>query len=203
MAIRRLHRQFNHPAPRTLQAILGAGGAAKEFIEASKLVKCESCERTSPKPRSQPVGIGEGNYVFGDVVGVDVLETMDSNRRRYQCFNIVDLATGFQQLELLREVTKENQGPPPAEMCLEAFQRWIAWAGLPRCMTMNMSGFSPSQWVLGRNPREPGTLTDEDTWNDIEGSSTGPMHLSSDRRVGLKPRKLWSNLIQVEEYRKR
>ena len=73
VAIRRLHRQFNHPAPRTLQAILRAGGAAKEFIEEAKLVKCESCERTSPKPRSHPVGIGHGNYVFGDVVGVDML----------------------------------------------------------------------------------------------------------------------------------
>ena len=110
VAIRRLHRQFNHPAPRTLQAILRAGGAAKEFIEASKLVKCDSCEKTSPKPRSHPVGIVHGNYIFGDVIGVDVLETADSNRRKYQCFNIVDLATGFQQLELLREVTRENHG---------------------------------------------------------------------------------------------
>ncbi|CAE7312962.1 unnamed protein product, partial [Symbiodinium necroappetens] len=144
----------------------------------------------------------------------------------YQCFNIVDLATGFQQL-LLREVTRESQGPPPAEMCLEAFQRWLAWAGLPRCimadrgshnrgcfmgyltgrcavrrdggpldvgqgadalrsviqevasvknMTMNVSGFSRSQWVLGRNPRGPGTLTDEQAWNDIgamEGKLSG------------------------------
>ena len=31
-----------------------------------------------------------------------MLEVADSNRRKYQCFNIVDLATGFQQLELLR-----------------------------------------------------------------------------------------------------
>ena len=72
VAIRRLHRQFNHPAPRTHQAILRAGGAAKEFVEASKLVKCDSCEKTSPKPRSHPVGIGHGNYIFGDVVGVDI-----------------------------------------------------------------------------------------------------------------------------------
>ena len=42
--------------------------------------------------------------------------------------------------------------------------------------TMNVSGFSPAQWVLGRNPREPGTLTDEDAWNDIgamEGKFNG------------------------------
>ena len=42
--------------------------------------------------------------------------------------------------------------------------------------TMNVSGFSPSQWVLGRNPREPGTLTDEQAWNDIgamEGKFNG------------------------------
>ena len=54
VAIRRLHRQFNHPAPRTLQAILRAGGAAKEFVEASKLVKCDSCEKTSPKAKITP-----------------------------------------------------------------------------------------------------------------------------------------------------
>ena len=35
------HRQFNHPAPKTLVAILKAGGASKEFIEAAKLAKCD------------------------------------------------------------------------------------------------------------------------------------------------------------------
>ena len=122
VAIRRLHRQFNHPAPRTLQAILRAGGANKEFIEAAKLVKCDACEKTSPKPRAHPVGLGQGIYVFGDVVGVDVLETMDSERRRYQCLNIVDpaTATGFQQLELrlLREVTKERTAARRQQRCV-------------------------------------------------------------------------------------
>ena len=85
--------------------------------------------------------------MFGDSVGVDVLETMDSQRRRYQCFNIVDLATGFQQLELLREVTKETHGPPSAEMCLEAFQRWLAWAGLPKVMWMDRGTLNHGAFV--------------------------------------------------------
>ena len=54
VAIRRLHRQFNHPAPKTLVAILKAGGAAKELIEAAKLTKCDSCVKTSGKPRPHP-----------------------------------------------------------------------------------------------------------------------------------------------------
>ena len=49
----------------------------------------------------------KGTNVFGDAVGVDVLETMDSHRRRYQCFNVVDLATGFQQLK--RRARTESQ----------------------------------------------------------------------------------------------
>ena len=66
-----------------LQAIPRADGARKE---------CEV--RTSPKPRAHPVGLGRSNYVFGDVVGVDVLEVMDSQRDRFSYFNIADFATG-------------------------------------------------------------------------------------------------------------
>ena len=108
-------RQRNSSKPRSSSSVI----AAKE---------------PAPNQDHTRLALATGNYIFGDVVGVDVLETAVSNRRKYQCFNIVDLAPGFQQLELLREVTTENHGPPSAEMCLEAFQRWIAWAGLPRCV---------------------------------------------------------------------
>ena len=32
---------------------------------------------------------------------------------------------------------------------------------------MNTSGYSPMQWVTGRNPRDPGALTDEHGWLDL------------------------------------
>ena len=95
MAIRRLHRQFNRPAPRTLEAILKAGGASKEFVQAAKLVRCDTCIKTSGKPKGHPVGSGTKEYQVGDALGVDILEVVDSDKQRFQCMNMVDLASGF------------------------------------------------------------------------------------------------------------
>ena len=36
-------------------------------------------------------------------------------------------------------------------------------------------GFSPTQWVLGRSPREPGTVMDEESWSDL-----GSLQLATD-----------------------
>ena len=36
-------------------------------------------------------------------------------------------------------------------------------------------GFSPMQWVLGRSPREPGTVMDEESWSDL-----GSLQLATD-----------------------
>jgi len=63
IAIRRLHRQFGHPAPSTLKNILKAGKASKELIEAARLVRCQSCEDTAPRPRDHPVGNSNFQYM--------------------------------------------------------------------------------------------------------------------------------------------
>ena len=49
IAIRRLHRQFGHPTPQTLRAILKAGKAPAELIESARLVRCTVCEDTKPE----------------------------------------------------------------------------------------------------------------------------------------------------------
>ena len=38
-----------------------------------------------------------------------------------------------------------------------------------------VKGFSPMQWVLGRTPREPGTVMDEENWSDL-----GSLQLATD-----------------------
>ena len=81
----------------------------------------------------------------GDVLGVDVLETADSGKQKYQCVNLVDMESGFQQLEVLRPVG-EHAGPPSAESCLEAVHRWVTWLGLPRVL---MAGpWKPQSWDI-------------------------------------------------------
>ena len=221
VAIRRLHRQFNHPAPRTLEAILKAGGASKEFVQAAKLVRCDTCIKTSGKPRGHPVGSGTKEYQVGDALGVDILEVVDSDKQRFQCMNMVDIASGFQQLEVLRPVSKE---PPKVLMAdrgthnRELLSKWAAekgidlkyapteapWqlgkverhGGLAKAIVrkvihetpvrgitevrraaqevvaiknamVNSGGYSPQQWITGRNPTEPGALTHEDGWADL------------------------------------
>ena len=54
IAIRRLHRQFSHPAPQALRSILKADRASPELIEAARLVRCQACEESKPKPRDHP-----------------------------------------------------------------------------------------------------------------------------------------------------
>ena len=76
---------------------------------------------------------------------------------------------------LAKAVIRKTVAGVPTEGA-DALRSVIQEVASVKNMTMNVSGFSRSQWVLGRNPRGPGTLTDEQAWNDIgamEGKLSG------------------------------
>ena len=234
IAIRRLHRQFSHPAPQTLRSILKAGRAPPELIEAARLVRCQACEDSKPKPRDHPVG-NKFVFEFNACMGMDVAEARDHAGNKFSVLSFVDIATGFH----VARVVKEGGGMPTSEACASAMmEAWVSWAGWPRQCTMDRgvhnrgemqkllashgceviyapletpsaigkveraqgvmkamlrkvvhdvecigakdfktvlqevlvakntmtrsNGYSPSQWVLGKNPRAPGSVTDLD-----------------------------------------
>ena len=82
IAIRRLHHQFSHPAPQTLRSILKAGRAPPELIEAARLVRCQACEDSKPKPRDHPVG-NKVVFEFNACMGMDVAEARDHAGNKY------------------------------------------------------------------------------------------------------------------------
>ena len=234
IAIRRLHRQFSHPAPQTLRSILKAGRAPPELIEAARLVRCQACEDSKPKPRDHPVG-NKFLFEFNACMGMDVAEARDHAGNKFSVLSFVDIATGFH----VARVVKEGGGMPTSESCATAMmEAWVSWAGWPKQCTMDRgvhnrgemqkllaahgceviyapletpsaigkveraqgimkamlrkvvhdtecigakdfgivlqevlvakntmtrsNGYSPSQWVLGKNPRAPGSVTDLD-----------------------------------------
>ena len=234
IAIRRLHGQFSHPAPQTLRSILKAGGAPPELIEAARLVRCQACEDSKPKPRDHPVG-NKFVFEFNACMGMDVAEARDHAGNKYSVLSFVDIATGFH----VARVVKEGGGMPTSESCASAMlEAWVSWGGWPQQFAMNRgvqnrgdmqkllaahgceviyapletpraigkveraqgvmkamlrkvvpdtecvgakdfgivrqevlvakntmtrsNGYSPSQWVLGKNPCAPGSVTDLD-----------------------------------------
>ena len=131
IAIRRLHRQFGHPTPQTLRAILKAGKAPAELIESARLVRCTVCEDAKPRPREHPVG-PKLQFEFNACVGMDVAEARDNAGNTYSILSFVDIATGFH----LAEVVKVGGGMPTSERCANAMvNRWVSWAGWPKQVT--------------------------------------------------------------------
>ncbi len=127
-AIRRMHRQFGHPAVSVLCQILRAARAPLDYIKAARHMKCEGCEENKQKPQSAKVALPK-DYVFNREIGVDVLEIKDSSGHRYSCLNVIDMGTTFQQVI----VVVDGGGMPTSQQCVDAFvDRWVSWAGWPK-----------------------------------------------------------------------
>jgi hypothetical protein len=126
-AIRKLHRQFGHPARSVLSQIMRAGRAPPAHIAALRFFHCEACKDSAPMPQTTKVSLPR-DYSFNREVGVDVLEAKDSEGNPYLLLNIICLGTSFQQCVPIRP----GVGQPTSSECLDAFlNRWVSWAGWP------------------------------------------------------------------------
>ena len=134
-AVRRMHRQFEHPSPTVLVQDLRATRAPPEYIQACRHFRCDACEDTKPKPQSTKEALPK-DYVFGRNLGIDVLEVKDIADEPYFCVNILDLGTTFQQVVLLRQ----GHGSPSSRECLDSFvSLWVGWAGWPQTLSCGRS----------------------------------------------------------------
>ena len=110
--------------------MLRAGRAPKEYIEAAKSHRCNPCELTKVKPKTNKVGTPKP-YEFNNEIGVDVVELKDATGRYYDIFNVVDYGTTFQQAFIVRE--GDTHGVPSSAACLDAFVRgWVRPFGWPK-----------------------------------------------------------------------
>ena len=87
-----------------------------QYIQASRHFRCDACEDSKPKHQSTKVALPK-DYVFGQDLGIDVLEVKDVVDEPFLCLNILDLSTTFQQVVLLRQ----GHGSPSSRECLDSF----------------------------------------------------------------------------------
>ena len=127
IAVRRLHRAFGHVPKNVMINLLRAAKVKKEFIEATRLHRCTTCEQVSQKKPTHKVAMPH-DYVFNHTVGIDLLELTDTIGQKYQVLNMICLGTCFQ----MAEVVKVGPGQASSKTCLDALmRRWISWAGNP------------------------------------------------------------------------
>ena len=74
--MRRLHRAFGHVPKSVMINLVRAAKVRKEFVDAVKLHRCETCEKTSPKKPTHKVTL-PSDYTFNHTLGIDLLELCD------------------------------------------------------------------------------------------------------------------------------
>ena len=127
IAVRRLHRAFGHVTKSVMVNLVRPAKVSKEFVDAMKLHRYETCEKISAKKPTHKVTL-PSDYTFNHTLGIDVLELTDVTGQKYQVLNMVCIGTCFQQAE----VVKVGAGQPSSRSCLDVLmKRWFSWAGHP------------------------------------------------------------------------
>ena len=73
IVIRRLQRHFQHLPKDVLIKMLKAAKAPTEYVDAARLLRCNSCELTKTRPKTNKASTPKP-YEFNNEVGIDVLE---------------------------------------------------------------------------------------------------------------------------------
>ena len=84
--------------------MLRAAKAPKDYIEAAKAHRCNTCEQTKQNQPTNKVSRPKP-YEFNAEVGIDVAEVKDAAGRIYDVLNCVDYGTTFEQaVQKLRDL---------------------------------------------------------------------------------------------------
>ena len=130
--LRKLHCNLGHPSNEDLGRSLRLKGARSQVVDAVKGLVCNVCQSQQRPSARRPAHL---HFVqdFGDDVGFDCLELKDVEGKTFWFFSIVDLATTFQVVTLIRNHT--------AKEFAEVFDRcWASWAGVPDRVHFDMEG---------------------------------------------------------------
>ena len=114
--MRRLRRAFGHVPKSVMINLVRAAKVRKEFVDAVKLQRCETCEKTSPKKPAHKVTL-PSDYTFNRTLGIDLLELTDVTGQKYQVLNMVCVGACLQQAETV----KVGAGQASSRSCLSPF----------------------------------------------------------------------------------
>ena len=131
--LKKAHCNLGHPGTKDLQRFLKLGGARQEVVEAAGWIRCVSCAHSS-KPRThRTTSIPPCSITFGDEIHLDCICVHDSNADAHWYMSILDRATSYHIIELLRDHS-------PSELN-KAFDRaWTKWAGPPLRVSVDFEG---------------------------------------------------------------
>ena len=131
--LKKAHCNLGHPSKKDLQRFLKLGGAKQEVVEAVEWMQCVSCAHSSRPKAHRTTNIPPCAITFGDEVHLDCICVRDSSMESHWYLSIIDRATSFHVLELLRDHS-------PLELN-KAFDRaWSKWAGPPLQVTVDFEG---------------------------------------------------------------
>ena len=176
-ALKRLHQNLGHPAESDLTRHLRLAGAGTEVINASKRLRCETCNRCNqggiPRPASLPTALS-----FNMVVGVDAFTVVDSTGKKREMMSVYDHGTSYHLVGELKghstqameetfcEIWAKTFGGPTVlaldlETGLQAgLARFAMWNG-----TKLRSAAGQAHWQLGATERHNGLW--KAIWNRV------------------------------------
>ncbi|CAE6970895.1 RE1 [Symbiodinium sp. CCMP2592] len=136
------HCNLGHPSKEDLARFLKLGGARKEVVEAVNWMKCVTCAHARRPSTHRTTNMPPCQLEFGDEVQLDCLCIRDANKENFWFLSILDRATSYHVLEMLRDHS-------PLELH-RAFDRgWSKWAGVPSRVTTDLEGgfIGPDFWT--------------------------------------------------------
>ncbi|CAE7670799.1 RE2 [Symbiodinium microadriaticum] len=133
VALRRLHNMTGHASPASMQRLLRTAGADPKVIRALDHFTCPSCESVV-KPRKPAPTKMPSEYSFNQEISLDIFIIKDTRGLRHKIMSMVDLGTLFH----VSAHVGTGAGPPSSALCACVLQeRWFAWAGSPKTVTMD------------------------------------------------------------------
>lgn len=128
--LRRIHQNLGHPPQRELVRRLRLGGASDNIIRAAEQLSCRTCEK-SAKAKSAKVTHPAAALDFNKVVAVDVIWVDTIDETSLQALNMVDLASTYQVVALVKNTTSET-------LSQALISGWVSWAGAPTQLLIDL-----------------------------------------------------------------
>ena len=97
------HCKLGHPSKEDLARFLKLGGARQEVVEAVSWMRCITCAHARRPSTRRTTNIPPCQLAFGDEVQLDCVCIRDANKENHWFLSILDRATSFHVLELLRD----------------------------------------------------------------------------------------------------
>ncbi|CAK9039108.1 Transposon Ty4-J Gag-Pol polyprotein [Durusdinium trenchii] len=146
VALRRLRSMTGHCSTSAMVQLLRTAGAPQPTLEAARHFACETCRKTQKVEPPNRVK-APNKPTFNWEISCDAFEVKDSKGNRH-------IVLSSLPKDLIKSIAEEKQ-----VVGIEEMEMVIMEAVTVKNNRLHHHGFTPSQWVLGRLPREVCSLT--------------------------------------------